>query len=87
MTTAQVVKTLVTVNTNSPIQDYVHLDDQTQPSFEMTPGFKPLTVLDSVKSFGVCLQINCLVAKKPKHFQFGPHRFLNWDSLVLDWES
>ena len=32
MTTAQVVETSVTVN-NSPIQDYVHLDDQTQPTF------------------------------------------------------
>ena len=31
MTTAQVVETPVTVN-NSPIQDYVHPDDQTQPS-------------------------------------------------------
>ena len=44
MTTAQVVETSVTVNKNSPIQDYVHPDDQTQ-SFEMTPGFKPFTVL------------------------------------------
>ena len=35
---------LVTVNNNSPIQDYVHPDDQTQPTFEMTPGFKPFTV-------------------------------------------
>ena len=34
----------VTVNNNSPIQDYVHPDDQTQPTFEMTPGFKPFTV-------------------------------------------
>ena len=42
MTTAQVVETSVTVNNNSPIQDYVHPDDQTQP-FEMTPGFKPFT--------------------------------------------
>ena len=31
MTTAQVVETLVTANNNSPIQDYVHPDDQTQP--------------------------------------------------------
>ena len=31
MTTAQVVETPVTVNNNSPIQDYVHQDDQTQP--------------------------------------------------------
>ena len=45
MTTAQVVETSVTVNDNSPIQDYVHLDDQTQPTFEMTPGFKPFTTL------------------------------------------
>ena len=29
MTTAQVVKTSVTVNNNSPIQYYVHLDDYT----------------------------------------------------------
>ena len=43
MTTAQVVETSVTVNNNSPIQDYVHPDDQTQPNFEMTPGFKPFT--------------------------------------------
>ena len=38
MTTAQVVEMSVTVNNNSPIQDYVHPDDQTQPTFEMTPG-------------------------------------------------
>ena len=35
MTTAQVVDTSVTVNNNSPIQDYVHPDDQTQPTFEI----------------------------------------------------
>ena len=35
MTTAQVVETSVTVNNNSPIQDYVHPDDQTQPTFEI----------------------------------------------------
>ena len=46
MTTAQVVETSVTVNNNSPIQDYVHPDDQTQPTFEMTPGFKPFTEKD-----------------------------------------
>ena len=44
MTTPQVVETSVTSNNSSPIQDYVHLDDQTQPTFEMTPGFKPFTV-------------------------------------------
>ena len=40
MTTAQVVETPVTVNNNSPIQDYVSPNDQTQPTFKMTPGFK-----------------------------------------------
>ena len=44
MTTAQVVETSVTVNNNSPMQDYIHPHDQTQP-FEMTPGFKPFRVL------------------------------------------
>ena len=33
MTTAQVVETSVNVNNNSPIQEYVHPDDQNQPSF------------------------------------------------------
>ena len=45
MTTAQVVETSVTVNNNSPIQDYVHPDNQTQPTFEMIPGFKPFTIM------------------------------------------
>ena len=44
MTTAQVVETSVTVNNNSPIQDYIYPDDQTQPTFEMTPESKPFTV-------------------------------------------
>ena len=35
MTTAHVVKTSITVSNNSPIQDYVHADDQTQPTFEI----------------------------------------------------
>ena len=34
MTTAKVVETSVTVNKNSPLQDYVHPDDQTQPTFD-----------------------------------------------------
>ena len=33
MTTAQVIETSVTVNNNSPIQDHVYPDDQTQPTF------------------------------------------------------
>ena len=34
-----------TTTTTVLIQDYVHPDDQTKPTFEMTPGFKPFTVL------------------------------------------
>ena len=33
MTTGEVVETSVTVNNNSPIQDYAHPDDQTQRTF------------------------------------------------------
>ena len=43
LTTAQVVETSVTVSNNSPIQDYVHLYDQTQPTF------KPLFLVFDVK--------------------------------------
>ena len=51
MTTAQVVETSVTVNNNGPIQEYVHPDDQTEPTFEMTPGFKPFTMLNKLSTF------------------------------------
>ena len=44
MTTTQVVETSDTVH-NSPIQDYVQPDDHTQPTYEMTPRFKPITEL------------------------------------------
>ena len=42
MTTAQVVETSVTVNNNSPIQDYVHLDDHTQPTYKRNMLFTHL---------------------------------------------
>ena len=51
MTTAQVVETSVTVNYNSPIQDYVHQDDQTQPFFLFYIGM-PVVRTDG-RSFGV----------------------------------
>ena len=34
LTTAQVVETSVTVNNNTPIQDYVNRDEHTQPTYE-----------------------------------------------------
>ena len=51
MTTTQVVEPSVTVNNNSPLQDYVHPDDQTQPTFAMTPGFKPFTRFKMLHKF------------------------------------
>ena len=30
---------------NSPSQDYTHLNDHNLPTYDMTPGFKPFTVL------------------------------------------
>ena len=44
--TALVVETSVAVNKCSTIQDYVHADDHTQPTYEMTPKFKPFTIMD-----------------------------------------
>ena len=53
MTAAPVFETSVTLNNNSPILDYVHLDDQTQLTFEMTPRFKPFTVLNTLPRFAL----------------------------------
>ena len=50
MTTAQVVGTSVTVNNNSPIQDYVHPDDQTQPTFIVLLQNKRTTVAENVEN-------------------------------------
>ena len=41
MATAQVVNNNCPI---SPIQDYVYADDQTQTTYEMTPGLKLFTV-------------------------------------------
>ena len=55
MTSAQVVETSVNVISNSPSQDYTHPDDRTL-LYDMTPGFKPFTIisiLDAKKCVGV----------------------------------
>ena len=72
MTTAQFVKTSVTVN-NSPIQDYVHSDDHAQPTYEIAPGLKHVTVLNYSSVFlypldhrsvdHICILFFLLVAK------------------------
>ena len=48
MTTTQVIEISVTVKNSSPIEDYVHPNDYIQPTYEMTPGFKPFTFSISV---------------------------------------
>ena len=64
MTTAQVVETSVTVNNNSPIEDYVHPDDQTQPTFEMTPGFKPFTkTCIGQRLIGFCVYVSVVLRR------------------------
>ena len=45
MTSAQVVETSVNVTSNSPSQEYTHPDDHNLPNSDMTPGFKPFTVM------------------------------------------
>ena len=45
MTSAQVVETSVKVTRNSPFQDYTHPDDHNLRTYDMTPGFKPFTVI------------------------------------------
>ena len=38
----------VNVTTNSLSQDYTHPDDDTLPTYVMTPGFKPFTVTNVI---------------------------------------
>ena len=44
MTTAQVVETSSHCQQQQSYSGLRSPDDQTQPTFEMTPGFKPFTV-------------------------------------------
>ena len=48
VTTAQVVEMSVTINNNSPIQDYIHSDDHAQPTYEMTLGLKYFTIIKKI---------------------------------------
>ena len=45
MTTAQFVETSVTVHNNSPIQDYVHPDDQPGPGRSTQPTFDTFSII------------------------------------------
>ena len=69
MTTTQVVKTSVTVNNNSPIQDYIHPDDHPQPPYKMTFRFKPFPTLKFSVSWNMhTLQLLWNLSLTDKHF-------------------
>ena len=68
MTIAQVVKTSVTVN-NSPIQDYVHEDDHTQPAdVRLVMETTVIMQVAETKFFGVIIDQR-LSCRKP-HISF-----------------
>ena len=69
MTTTQVVETSVTVNNNSPIQDYIHPDDHPQPPYKMTFRFKPFPALKFSVSWNMhTLQLLWNLSLTDKHF-------------------
>ena len=68
MTIAQVVKTSVTVN-NSPIQDFVHPDDHTQPAdVRLVTETTVIMQVAETKFFGVII-VQHLSCRKP-HISF-----------------
>ena len=74
MTTARVVKTSVTVNNNSPIQDYAHPDDHTQ----LTPPDKLINnTFRANKTTGGWVPSNC------NRFGRGHVRYYSRISLAL----
>ena len=63
MTSAQVVET--SFISNSPSQDYTHPDDRTPLSYDMSPGFRPFTIIQNNGRYGV------LACKDNKHLICG----------------
>ena len=61
MTSALVVETSVNVTSNSPCQDYTHPDDHNLPNYDMSPGFKPFTI---IRVLGEFLSVNGLMPEK-----------------------
>ena len=51
LTSAQVVETSVSVNSNIPPQNFTHPDDHTSLTYVMSPGFKTFTVLDEFVTY------------------------------------
>ena len=61
MTTAQVVEMSVTVNNNSPIQDYLHRDNQTQYIDSCLNLLTMDTVFNSLPKVAVLERFKCIV--------------------------
>ena len=92
MTTAQVVETSVTVNNNSPIQDYVHPDDQTQPTLKvfLLTNFSPACSVFQYKCAAFRTRFLKLYQalfighfsefSKPSHLRQGQVRYLSCDN-------
>ena len=58
---------VVTVNNNSPVQDHVHPDDHTHPTYEMTTGFKPFTKRILINTVIACFEaLFCSICKPPR---------------------
>ena len=67
MTTAHVIETSATVDNNSPIQDYVHSDDQTQPTYILL-SFR---LLKNVKNPNAVLCVNLGALAATPNLAFG----------------
>ena len=84
MTTAQVVETSVTVNNNSPIQDYVHRDDQTFDNYYMscynTLSYVMLCIGKFLISWCFQLQLMVLICKDNDNLIF-------WTWLIFEYQK
>ena len=64
MTTAQVVEASDTVNNNSPIQNYVHPDDQTQLTYDSWVQTFHEALINSLNSTVGRTKVKCLYEQK-----------------------
>ena len=54
MSTAQVVEMSVTITVNNgPTRVFAHPDDHASRTYEMTPGFKPFTIVSKNEDYVV----------------------------------
>ena len=73
MTSAQVVKMSVKVTPNSPSQDYSHPDDHNLRTYDMTPGFKPFTILNFIAVDDIVINLDQTYYHLPKIIALHPY--------------